>query len=141
MNLSHIRQVSLPVTDLQRAVTFYRDVLGATFTASFDPPGIAFFDFAGVRLLLSAGAAGSVIYFAVDDIHAAVTEMSGRGVSFDDDPHMIFRDDRGQFGPAGTEEWMVFFTDTEGNTLALTERRPISAAGADEASASSSVPS
>jgi methylmalonyl-CoA/ethylmalonyl-CoA epimerase len=138
MKISQIRQVSLPVTDLQRAITFYRDVLGASFTASFDPPGLAFFDFAGVRLMLSAGEAGSVVYFAVDDIDTAVAEMSIRGVTFDDSPHMIFRDDQGQFGPAGTEEWMVFFTDTEGNALSLTERRAISPAGAHEDSASSS---
>ncbi len=138
VKLTHIRQVSLPVTDLERAVAFYRDVLGASFIASFAPPGIAFFDFAGVRLLLSAGTTGSVLYFAVDDIHTAFAELSGGGVVFDDEPHMIFRDDKGQFGPPGTEEWMAFFADTEGNTLALTERRPIAAAGAETDSASSS---
>lgn len=128
MKLSHIRQISLPVSDLDRAVAFYRDVLGASFTASFNPPGIGFFDFAGVRLMLSAGDSASVIYFGVDDIDAAVAEMTTAGVKFDDEPHMIFRDDQGQFGPAGTEEWMAFFRDTEGNTLALTERRAVSSA-------------
>lgn len=126
MKLTQIRQISLPVSDLERAVTFYRDILGASFTASFDPPGIGFFDFSGVRLFLEQGKAGSVIYFAVDDIDAAVTEMKSHGVVFDNDPHMIFRDAEGQFGPAGTEEWMVFFNDSEGNTLALSERRPLS---------------
>jgi len=104
MNLAQIRQVSLPVSDLERAVAFYRDILGAAFTASFNPPGLAFFDFAGVRLLLEKGEAGSVIYFAVDDIDGAVAELRSRGLSFDDEPHMIFRDD-------------------EGNLLALSERR------------------
>lgn len=126
MNLSQIRQVSLPVSDLERAVAFYRDILGAVFTASFDPPGLAFFDFAGVRLLLEKGEAGSIIYFAVDDIDDAVAELQNRGLSFDDLPHMIFRDDKGQFGPAGVEEWMVFFKDSEGNFLALSERRSAS---------------
>ena len=138
MNLTQIRQVSLPVTDLQRAITFYSDVLGATLTGSFEPPGIAFFDFSGVRLFLSAGETGSVIYFAVDDIDAAVAELSGHGVVFDDEPHMIFRDDKGQFGPAGTEEWMVFFTDSEGNTLSLPERRAIAPPGANAGSEASS---
>lgn len=126
MNLQQVRQISLPVSDIARAVAFYRDVLGASFIASFDPPGIAFFDFAGLRLMLSPGEHGSVIYFSVDDIDAAVDALTGAGIVFDDAPQMIFRDDNGQFGPAGTEEWMAFFRDTEGNTLALTERRPLS---------------
>ena len=66
---------------------------------------------------------GSVVYFAVDDIESAVAELQDRGVSFDDEPHMIFLDDEGRFGPAGIEEWMVFFKDSEGNLLALSERR------------------
>lgn len=89
--------MSLPVSDLDRTVAFHRDILGAAFTASFDPPGLAFFDFAGVRLLLEKQTTESVICFAVDDIETAVAELQDRGVSFDDEPHMIFLDDGGQF--------------------------------------------
>ena len=39
------------------------------------------------------------------------------------EPHMIFRDDAGQFGDAGVEEWMAFCQDTEGNTVGFVERR------------------
>ncbi len=35
----------------------------------------------------------------------------------------MFRDDNGQFGPAGEEEWMAFFRDSEDNLIALAQRR------------------
>lgn len=123
MKLTDIRQIALPAQDLDRAVAFYGGTLGATFVARFDPPGIAFFDFNGVRLMLSGNGSASIVYFAVEAIDKAVADLSERGVVFDGEPHMIFRDDAGQFGDAGVEEWMVFFTDSEGNTLALSERR------------------
>ena len=59
----------------------------------------------------------------MDDIESAVAELQDRGVPFDDEPHMIFLDDEGQFGPAGIEKWMVFFKDFEGNLLARSARQ------------------
>ena len=56
MSISHLRQVALNVHDMDHAVAFYRDVIGLDFIARFDPPGLAFFDIAGTRLLLEAGA-------------------------------------------------------------------------------------
>jgi catechol 2,3-dioxygenase-like lactoylglutathione lyase family enzyme len=49
-------QVGQRATDLDRAVAFYQDVLGLTFMAKFDPPGLAFFDLGNTRLLLENGA-------------------------------------------------------------------------------------
>ena len=66
-----IRQVAQRARDLDRAVGFYRDTLGASLLARFEPPGLAFFDLAGVRLLLEASASSSTLYFAVDDIDAS----------------------------------------------------------------------
>ena len=114
--LSTILQISMRTRDTDRAVAFYRDVLGLPllFTA---PPGLAFFDCAGVRLMLTPAEAefdhpGSVLYFAVDDILAMHAALVERGVSFREKPHMIARlPDR--------EVWVGLFDDTEGNTLAL----------------------
>ncbi len=39
-----------------------------------------------------------------------------------DEPHTIFTDAQGTFGPAGEDERMAFFHDTEGNVLALSSR-------------------
>jgi methylmalonyl-CoA/ethylmalonyl-CoA epimerase len=35
---------------------------------------------------------------------------------------MIHRDDDGQFGPRGAEEWQAFFRDSEGNLVGLASR-------------------
>ena len=124
MRLSRLHQVALCAPDLDASVAFYRDVLGAAFIARFDPPGLAFFDFEGVRVLLERNASNGTLYFHVEDIDAAVAELSGRGVSIESGPVMIHRDEDGTFGPAGAEEWMAFFKDPAGNTLALATRRP-----------------
>ncbi len=124
MRLSRIHQIALRADELDTSVAFYRDVLGATFVARFDSPGLAFFDFEGVRLMLDRNAAAGTVYFRVQDVDAAAAELTDRGVALDFGPALIHRDDAGTFGPAGHEEWMVFFKDPAGNTLALAARRP-----------------
>ena len=123
MRLTRFHQVAAHCNDLDASRTFYQHVLGARLLGRFDPPGLLFFDFNGVRLLLERNAAPGTLYFRVDDIDAAYTALSGRGVVFDGEPHLIHRDDTGVFDNAGTEEWMVFFKDPGGNTLALASRR------------------
>ncbi len=129
LSLSAVAQVAQPVTDLERSIDFYRDTLGGTFIAKFDPPGLAFFDCGGVRLMLDAveGALeppGSPLYFRVDDLDVAVAELRSRGVELDGDPHMISRDDAGDFGQRGVETWMAFFRDPDGNVLAVMSEVP-----------------
>jgi methylmalonyl-CoA/ethylmalonyl-CoA epimerase len=119
-----LRQVAQRAADLDRAVAFYGDVLGLELLARFDPPGIAFFDLGGTRLLLEGGAPSAILYLATDDIEAAVERLERQGVEILERPQMIQRDDAGDFGPPGHEEWMAFFSDSEGNTLAYSERRP-----------------
>ena len=116
-SLSDIGQIAIPVTDLDRAVSFYGETLGMRLLFRA-PPGLAFFDCAGVRLMLSLPETpefdhpGSVLYFRVDDIDQAHAQFSGRGVAFLDKPHLIAR-------MPDHELWMSFFKDSEGNTLAL----------------------
>ncbi len=115
--LARIGQIAMNAKDLDRAIRFYRDTLGIPFLFQA-PPGLAFFDCAGVRLLLDKpqdrefDRPGSLLYFAVDDIHEMHARLEARGVTFRGAPHRIARlPDR--------EVWMAFFDDTEGNTLAL----------------------
>jgi methylmalonyl-CoA/ethylmalonyl-CoA epimerase len=51
MQLGAIGQIATAVKDLSRAVGFYRDTLGLTFLFQV-PPGLAFFDCGGVRLMI-----------------------------------------------------------------------------------------
>lgn len=114
--LGTIGQVSLFVRDIERAERFYGQTLGLPHLFTFGD--LAFFDAGGVRLYLHRKDAeewkpASVLYFTVDDIHAAQASLAAGGVAFSGAPHTIHTHDD------GTEEWMTFFDDGEGNTLAL----------------------
>ena len=119
-----LRQVAQRAPDLASAVPFYRDVLGLRHQATFDPPGLAFFDLGdGTRLLLDANenTPPALLYFWVDDIERAATDLRQRGVELEAEPHLIFRHD-GTFDADGVEEWMAFFRDPSGNLLAVASR-------------------
>jgi methylmalonyl-CoA/ethylmalonyl-CoA epimerase len=117
-----IGQIAVPVADVARATAFYRDALGMRFLFQA-PPGLAFFDCGGVRVMLdgpareSAGKA-SVVYYRVDDLSAAFETLASRGVVFEAKPHLVAK-------LPDHELWMAFFRDPDGNLLALmSEVRP-----------------
>jgi len=108
-------QVARTTRSTAEARDWYRDVLGLPELYTFG--NLSFFDLGGVRLMLTekeeSGAAESLLYLRVPDIHAAKDEMEARGVRFTHAPHLIHRHED------GTEEWMAFFEDNEGRPLAL----------------------
>jgi predicted enzyme related to lactoylglutathione lyase len=114
--LFEIGQIAVNVTDLNRAVEFYRDSLGLLFL--FQVPGMAFFECAGVRLMLGVPENGdeirtsSIIYFRVEDIESTSRAMVESGTVFKTEPRLVARMD-------DHDLWMAFFEDSEGNTLAL----------------------
>jgi DNA-binding CsgD family transcriptional regulator/predicted enzyme related to lactoylglutathione lyase len=115
--LGPIGQIALTVDSIERAVPYYRDTLGLKHLYTFG--NLSFFDCHGTRLFLTAASDEehdrnhSVIYFQVPDINHAYDSLSARGVKFEGAPHMIHRHED------GTEEWMAFFTDPDGNLLAI----------------------
>lgn len=115
--LREIGQIAVPVADLERAVVFYRDTLGMRFLFQA-PPGLAFFDCGGVRLMLDVPASAaderraSIIYYRVPDIAAAHARLAARGVAFEAKPHRTAV-------LADHELWMAFFRDPDRNLLAL----------------------
>lgn len=115
-----IGQISLSIRDVARAERFYGEILGLPHVFTFGD--LAFFDAGGTRLYLhrkddADWRSGSILYFLVDDIHSAQAALGGRGVAFTGAPHRIYTDDETR-----VEEWMTFFEDGEGNTLALMSR-------------------
>ena len=116
-------QVAQRAEDLERATRFYTDLLGRGPAASYDPPGLVFFDLDGTRLLIEKGAPSAVLYLRVDDVEAEVARLEAAGVEIMGRPHPIFRHDDDTLGPAGTEEWQAFLVDSEGNTVGLVELR------------------
>jgi methylmalonyl-CoA/ethylmalonyl-CoA epimerase len=119
--LRTVGQISMNAKDLARATAFYRDVLGVPFL--FEVPKMAFFDLDGVRLMIATPESptydhpGSILYYAVPDIEEAHATLTERGVTFENEPHLIA--DMGTY-----ELWMCFFLDTEGNHLALMAEKP-----------------
>ncbi|WUJ72029.1 LuxR C-terminal-related transcriptional regulator [Kribbella soli] len=114
LQLGAIGQIARPVSDIEKAVEFYGDVLGLPHLYTFGD--LAFFDCGGTRLFLSTSetaAEPSIIYFRVDDIRTAYDELSARGVDFEQAPHLIHKHDN------GVEEWMAFFPDPDGHLLAI----------------------
>ncbi|MBA8793284.1 methylmalonyl-CoA/ethylmalonyl-CoA epimerase [Friedmanniella endophytica] len=116
-------QIAQHADDLARATAFYADLLGVPPTASFDPPGLVFFDLDGVRLLLEQGAPSATLYLAVDDVVGTVDRLRARGEVVESDPHVIFEHQDDTLGPAGTAEWQAFVRDPEGNLVGLVEHR------------------
>jgi methylmalonyl-CoA/ethylmalonyl-CoA epimerase len=121
-----IIQVALRAEDLTRATAFYTDFLGQGPAATYDPPGLVFFDLDGVRLLIEQGAEPATLYHAVDDIDAALDRLRDTGVEVVAEPHVIFTHEDDTLGPAGTDEWQAFVKDSEGNMVGLVEQRPTS---------------
>lgn len=115
--LGQIGQIAVPVTDIERSIRFYRDVLGMRFLFQA-PPGLAFFDLNGIRLMLDGPAkaqAGnsSVIYYKVDDLQSAFETLSKRRVEFETEPHLIAK-------MPDYDLWMAFLRDPDENLIALT---------------------
>ncbi len=116
MILGPIGQIGLVVHDVDAATAFYQDVLG--LPVMFQVPGMAFLDSAGVRLMLTLPSSeefdhpNSILYFRVEDVHAAHAALRAAGVRFDREPHLVAE-------MPDHELWMAFFRDNEDNVLAL----------------------
>jgi len=114
--LDQIGQIAVPITDIERSIAFYRDVLGMRFLFQA-PPGLGFFDCAGVRLMLDAPAKenagkGSVIYYKVNELQSRYETLSARGLIFEAKPHLVAK-------MPDHELWMAFFYDPDKNLMAL----------------------
>ena len=86
------------------------------------------FCYAGdVRLLSQRSddveAVSSIIYFRVDDIQVAVEQLKSKSIRMERDAEILYRDDDGQFGDAGEEEWIASFRDPDDHLLALVSRQ------------------
>ena len=122
--LSEIGQIAVNVHDLDRAVSFYRDVLEMPFL--FEAPGMGFFKCGEVRLMLAIPETkeldhpASIIYYRVADMEKAHDALRSRGVAFERAPAAVYRTET-------QELWMAFFRDPDRNVLALMSEVPIQA--------------
>jgi catechol 2,3-dioxygenase-like lactoylglutathione lyase family enzyme len=112
-----VGQVLVPVQDVERAIGFYRDVLGLELVLV--PPGqpMAFLMAGDVRLYLDAHPSederrSPLIYYRVDSPHEATEAARAAGAEIVAEPHVVHR-------TATSELTIAFLRDTEGNLLAL----------------------
>jgi methylmalonyl-CoA/ethylmalonyl-CoA epimerase len=121
IGISGIGQIAVNVHDIDRAIAFYRDVLGLKFL--FQAPNMAFFDCGGIRLMLGLpdkpelDHPASILYYRVDDIAAAHASLRSRDVRFEHEPRKVHEDER-------HELWLAFFRDPDGNPVALMSEVP-----------------
>lgn len=120
LRLGQIGQIGITVTDIDRSVAFYRDVLGLKFL--FRAPNLAFFDCAGIRLMLGLPEANGeafhpILYFRVADIQKAADELSRRGIAFETKPTLIARMEKHDL-------WLAAFRDPDRNVIELMSEVP-----------------
>lgn len=126
MGVGPIGQIHVSVTDIDRSVAFYRDVLGLPHLFTVPGQAMAFFMAGSVRLYLGVPEDESfrsrpVIYYRVDDLQADFTGVVERGATVLSPPHPVHRD-------AAAELWMAFVADPDGTPIGLMAERPVAAA-------------
>ena len=120
MTLKAVGQIALPVSDADRSLSFYRDLLGLPLLFRFGD--LIFLDCFGVRLMLEGvgkdvrPGTGICHYIKSDAIDADFEALAALGIEFEDRPHIIAR-------LPDHELWMVFFRDPDGHLWGLMEER------------------
>ena len=114
LKLNQISIVMLGVANVERSLTFYRDLLGLPVKSQM--PGFAFLDAGTITLALSeplakavpTGAGATEIVFPVTHVKEAVAALAALGVVFSTEPRNVT-------GPF----WAANFTDPDGHHLSL----------------------
>lgn len=121
MKLSAIGQIAVIVSDVEKALGFYRDALGLEFLFGAGPE-LAFLNAGGIRLMLStpqgAGSVGnnSILYFKVTDIEAVYATIVARGGVSEREPQLVTK-------MPDHELWIGFLRDPDGNLVGLMEEK------------------
>ena len=112
----------LPVTDVDRARSFYDESLGLDYTGTNDEGSAMFALDGGTTLVLlprpdSRPSESTAMSFEVDDVSSEISALEGRGVTFEDYDLPDFKtvDHVCEFG----DERAAWFKDPDGNVLCL----------------------
>lgn len=122
MTINQIGQIALAVSDTDRSEAFYEHTLGLRKLYRYGD--LAFFDCAGVRLMLSPPENGQpvtvaqgAIYFRVSDLELTVQGLRDKGVAIESEPHLI--------APMPDHDlWMAFIRDPDGHLIGLMMEAP-----------------
>lgn len=111
-----LQQIAITTSNLSAAIDFYGNRLGLPFL--FESNGMAFFDIAGIRLMVAYDAdravqrPASILYFEVDDFHEAVDRLIAAKLDLDGPIESVQRSAAGELK-------IQQFRDLDGNALAL----------------------
>lgn len=111
-----VHQLAVTTTDLPRAIRFYRDTLGLPFL--FEANNMAFFDVAGVRLMVALDPTRrpapptSIVYFDAPDFLATHQKLVATGAPLDGPIETVQQTDEGALQ-------IQQFRDPDGNVLAI----------------------
>ena len=132
--LKRVVQTFISVTDIDRAVRFYRDTLGMELLFQIKRPPFrplrwdsetgdspyAFFRCGDITIFLGIPESEEFrtksAHYLVDDIDAAVAQLQGKGVEFPEKPYVAHDDGKNQL-------LLVHFRDPDGNYLGMFEER------------------
>ncbi len=121
MTLSQLGQIARAVSNTDRSEAFYEKTLGLRKLYRYGD--LAFFDCAGVRLMLAPNEDGAAIvpqgalYFRVPDLVLAVKELRDKGAVMFDEPHLT--------APMPDHDlWMAFLKDPDGHLVGLMMEAP-----------------
>jgi catechol 2,3-dioxygenase-like lactoylglutathione lyase family enzyme len=133
-----IQVITLPVSDVDKAVAFYTEQAGFTLdvdyhpvpgfrVAQLTPPGSACSVQIGIGLTDGPAGSARATYLAVTDIEAAHQDLAGRGVKVSAIQHKSPADDwQGGWEPGTDPDHRsyasaVTFADPDGNTWVIQE--------------------
>ena len=121
MAVGPLGQVHISITDVERSVRFYRDVLGMQHLFTVPGQPMAFFASGDVRLYLGVPSAEEfrskcVNYFRVADLDAEIARLRGLGETVTD-PTLAHRDANGEL-------WLAHLLDPDGHQVILMHERP-----------------
>lgn len=127
MGLSHSKvEVTIAVSDLDRASRFYEDGLGLT-PGEQEPQAMRYPCADGTQVFVylspqNAGTSSATLAgWFVEDLDQTMDELVSRGVAFEQyDQPGIKTDERGVFD--GVRQKAAWVKDPDGNTFAITER-------------------
>lgn len=120
MTISQIGQIARAVSNTDRAEAFYEN-LGLRKLYRYGD--LAFFDCAGVRLMLAPNEDGAAIvpqgaiYFRVADLVLTVADLRAKGLDIFSEPHLT--------APMLDHDlWMAFLKDPDGHLVGLMMEAP-----------------
>jgi catechol 2,3-dioxygenase-like lactoylglutathione lyase family enzyme len=125
-NIQQIGQIAIAVSDIDKSVAFYRDILDLELLFEI-PPGLAFLDCGGIRLMLTVLQGDpedhhtSTIYYKVVDVRDTQEELEQKGVTFIQDAKLVAT-------MPDHELWMGFIRDPDKNLIGIMAELPLSPA-------------